>query len=90
MTNMNSALPPLTERSSTIRWLRKNLFASWSDSVLTILGILFVYWVLKSLLIWVFTVARWEVVSANLRLIMIGQYPITEVNRLWLWLSFQS
>ena len=88
MTNMNSALPPLTERSSTLRWLRKNLFASWSDSVLTILGILFVYWVLKSLLIWVFTVARWEVVSANLRLIMIGQYPITEVSRLWLWLAF--
>jgi len=88
MTNINSALPPLTERSNTLRWLRKNLFASWSDSILTILSILFIYWVLKSLLIWVFTVARWEVVSTNLRLFMIGQYPIAEVNRLWLWLAF--
>jgi len=88
MTNINSTLPPLTERSNTLRWLRKNLFASWYDTLLTILGFLFVYWVVKGFLTWAFTVARWEVISANIRLIMIGQYPITEVNRLWLWLAF--
>jgi general L-amino acid transport system permease protein len=85
---MNPTLPPLTERSSILRWLRKNLFASWSDTLLTIFGVLFVYWVVKSFLVWAFTVARWEVISVNLRLIMIGQYPITEVGRLWLWLAF--
>ena len=88
MTNMNPTLPPLTERSSILRWLRKNLFASWSDTLLTIFGVLFVYWVVKSFLVWAFTVARWEVISVNLRLIIIGQYPITEVGRLWLWLAF--
>jgi len=88
MTNINSTLPPLTERSGILRWLRKNMFGSWYDGVLTILGVLFVYWVVKALLIWVFTVAEWEVVVVNLRLILIGQYPIEQVGRLWLWLGF--
>lgn len=88
MTNLNSALPPLTERSTVLRWLRKNLFGSWSDALLTVLGLLFVYWAVRGLLTWAFTVANWEVVSVNLRLILIGQYPIEQVNRLWIWLAF--
>lgn len=88
MANMNSTLPPLAERSNVLRWLRKNLFGSWYDSLLTILGVLFVYWVVTGFLRWAFTVAQWEVVSVNLRLILIGQYPISQVGRLWLWLGF--
>jgi general L-amino acid transport system permease protein len=88
MTDINSTLPPLTERSNVLRWLRRNLFGSWYDSLLTVLGALFVYWAVTGFLRWAFTVAEWEVVSANLRLIMIGQYPITQVGRLWLWLGF--
>lgn len=88
MTNINSTLPPLTERFTVLRWLRKNLFGSWFDSLLTILGLFFVYWAVRGLLVWAFTVAEWEVISVNLRLIMIGQYPIDQVGRLWLWLGF--
>lgn len=88
MTDINSTLPPLTERSNILRWLRTNLFGSWYDSLLTVLGALFVYWAVTGFLRWAFTVAEWEVVSANLRLFMIGQYPITQVGRLWLWLGF--
>ncbi len=88
MTNLNPTLPPLTERSSVLRWLRRNMFGSWYDSILTVLGVLLVYWAVKGLLTWIFTVAEWDVVSTNLRLIMIGQYPIEQVGRLWLWLAF--
>jgi len=88
MTNINSALPPITERITVLRWLRKNLFGSWLDSILTILGVLIVYWALKGFLTWAFTAAEWEVVSVNLRLILIGQYPVEQVGRLWLWLAF--
>lgn len=88
MANLDTALPPLTERSTILRWLRKNLFGSWLDSLLTIVGLLIVYWVLKGFLTWAFTAAEWRVVSANLRLLMIGQYPIEQVGRLWLWLAF--
>lgn len=88
MANINSTLPPLTERITILRWLRKNLFGSWIDSILTILGILIVYWAVKGFLTWAFTAAEWEVISVNLRLILIGQYPIEQVGRLWLWLAF--
>jgi len=88
MTDMNSILPPLTERSNILRWLRKNLFGSWADALLTILGALVIYWAVKGLLTWALTVAEWEVVSANMRLLMIGQYPIEQAWRLWIALGF--
>lgn len=87
MANLDSTLPPLTERSNVLRWARKNLFGSWLDALLTILGSALVYWAVKGLLTWTFTVAEWEVVSVNLRLILIGQYPIEQAWRLWLWLG---
>jgi general L-amino acid transport system permease protein len=88
MTNIDTTLPPLTERSTVLRWLRKNLFGSWGDTLLTVLGILFVYWAVKGFLTWALTVAEWDVVSANMRLLMVGQYPMELVGRLWLWLAF--
>lgn len=88
MTQENTVLPPLTERSGILRWLRKNLFGSWLDTILTILGALIIYWAVTGLLRWVFTVAEWEVVRANMRLIMVGQYPLAEVWRLWIALGF--
>ncbi|MEP0804663.1 MAG: amino acid ABC transporter permease [Chloroflexota bacterium] len=88
MANLDTALPPLTERSTILRWLRKNLFGSWLDSLLTVVGLYIVYWLLKGFLTWAFTVAEWQVVAVNLRLFMIGQYPIEQAGRLWLWLAF--
>ncbi len=88
MTQMDSTLPPLTERSSILRWMRQNLFGSWLDTLLTLLGSLIVYWALKGFLTWALTVAEWEVVSANLRLLIIGQYPLAQAWRLWMGLGF--
>ncbi len=88
MANIDTVLPPLTERYAILRWLRKNLFASWWDSLLTIVGLFIVYWAVKGFLTWALTVAEWGVISANLRLLMIGQYPIEQAGRLWLWLAF--
>ncbi len=87
-TNLNPVLPPITERSGVLRWLKKNLFGSWSDSLLTLLGLVFVVWALKGILIWTFTTARWEVIAVNLRLILVGQFPTEQTNRLWLWMAF--
>lgn len=88
MTETNSVLPPLTERSNVLRWMRNNLFGSWLDALLTLLGVWLVYWALKGFLTWVFTVARWEVIAANLRLLIIGQYPVEQAWRLWIALGF--
>lgn len=81
-------LPPITERSTILSWMRKNLFGSWYDALLTILGAWIVYWALSGLLTWVFTTAEWKVIVVNMRLLMIGQYPLEQAWRLWLWLAF--
>jgi general L-amino acid transport system permease protein len=88
MSEIDSTLPPLTERSTILRWIRQNLLGSWSDVILTVVGSLIAYWAIKSFLTWVFAVANWDVIVANLRLLMIGQYPIEYAGRLWAWLAF--
>lgn len=88
MSQSNTILPPLSERSGIIRWLRKNLFGSWFDAILTLVGAFIIYWIVKEVWIWVFTVAEWQVVATNLRLFMVGQYPLEQVWRLWIALAF--
>lgn len=88
MANLDTMMPPVTERSNILRWARKNLFGSWTDSLLTVVGALIAYWALRGFLNWALNVAEWEVISANMRLLMIGQYPIEHAGRLWLWLGF--
>ena len=90
MSNLTEALPPLTERSTILGWLRKNLFYSWGSSILTILSSLIIFWAARGLLIWIFTVANWRVVTVNLRLILLGQYPIDQVWRVWILLYLLS
>jgi general L-amino acid transport system permease protein len=84
MTNLTEVLPPLSERPTVLGWMRKNLFNSWGNSILTILASLLVFWTVRGLLVWVFTVAEWRVIAANLRLILLGQYPIAEAWRVWI------
>jgi general L-amino acid transport system permease protein len=88
MAELNPILPPLTERSSILRWLRKNLFGSWLDAILTIVGALIIYWVVRGFMTWALVTANWEVVAANMRLLMIGQYPLAQAWRLWVALGF--
>lgn len=88
MANLDTMMPPVTERSNILRWARKNLFGSWTDSLLTVVGALIAYWAMRGFLNWALNVAEWEVISANMRLLMIGQYPIEHAGRLWLWLGF--
>ena len=88
MARADTVLPPLVERSGLLRWLRRNLFNTWYDSLLTVLSLLLIYWVGKGLLTWAFTSADWGVVSANLRLFMVGQYPRQHDGRLWAAIAF--
>ncbi|GAB4487429.1 MAG: amino acid ABC transporter permease [Anaerolineales bacterium] len=78
------SLPPLAERFSVLRWLRQNLFSSWGNSLLTVLAVWLLWVSGKSLLTWTFVDARWQVVAANLRLLLVGQYPAEQAWRLWI------
>ena len=67
-----------------LAWLRKNLFSTWYNVLLTFAGLALIYALLRPAIQWSLTEARWGVIAANLTLFMIGQYPREELWRIWL------
>lgn len=81
------ASPPPSVQAGPVAWLRKHLFNTWYNSLLTVvLGaiLLAVAW---GLLTWVFSVAEWAVIPNNLPLFMSGLYPNDQYWRIWLMLG---
>ncbi|MCS6848433.1 MAG: amino acid ABC transporter permease [Anaerolineae bacterium] len=76
-------LPPPTERYTVLGWLRKNLFSTWYNALLTVIFGVIVILLLRSVVEWALTQARWEVITANVRLFMVGQYPTAATWRAW-------
>ncbi|GIW00428.1 amino acid ABC transporter permease [Roseiflexus sp.] len=76
-------LPPPTERYSVVRWMHKNLFSTWYNALLTIIMLALTAFLVRGILEWALMQARWEVISANLRLFLVGQYPVTALWRIW-------
>lgn len=76
-------LPPPSARGGVVGWLRKNLFGSVFDTILTLLALGFLYLVLRPLFRWALG-ADWSVIPANFTLILRGPYPEEAVGRLWL------
>jgi len=71
--------PPVTS-VGVLGWLRKNLFSSWFNSLLTIVALWLIYNFVVGL--WGFvTTANWNVVIVNLRLFMVGRYTLEQVWR---------
>ena len=66
-----------------IKWLQKNLFNTWYNTILTIVCLLFLYWIGWGLINWAFTQAQWTVIDANFRLFFVGRYPIRPNNLIW-------
>jgi general L-amino acid transport system permease protein len=64
-----------------IQWLRKNLFSTWYNALLTFAAATFVFFVLKSVFTWVFISAKWDPVTSSLKLFVVGQYPTEELWR---------
>ena len=76
--------PSVLTTPSPLAWGRQNLFSTWYNSILTIICLVAIAWIGWGLLIWMFGVAQWAVVGANLRLFFVGRYPADLVWRLWL------
>ncbi|MFM5980398.1 MAG: amino acid ABC transporter permease [Sphaerospermopsis kisseleviana] len=70
-----------------LTWLRKNLFNNWYNTVLSILCLIFLFWIIKGIVVWVFTQAQWQVIQANLHLFLVGRFPKTLYWRLWIVLG---
>ncbi|HET9905797.1 MAG TPA: amino acid ABC transporter permease [Anaerolineales bacterium] len=88
MTSMEMQPPPLSV--GPIAWLRKNLFSTWYNVLLTFLASGLLYALLRPAIQWSMTEARWGVIEANLTLFMIGQYPRDQLWRIWLTIYLLS
>jgi len=67
-------------KPSAMTWVRRNLFRTPLDAVLTILfGSLSIYVVIRGLL-FVFVNGRWKIIEDNLKLLMVGRWPVEELN----------
>ena len=90
MTVRGEILPPPRSTIGPLAWLHANLFSSWPSALLTFaVGGLLVLTII-GVADWALTEARWGVVTSNLRLFLIGQYPADQAWRIWLALAILS
>ena len=71
--------PPLT--IGFAGWLRKNLFSSWGNSLVTAVLAALLAWVVVSLVGWVILTADWEVITSRVPLYLVGLYPVEHAWR---------
>ncbi|MEL6457300.1 MAG: amino acid ABC transporter permease [Cyanobacteria bacterium J06621_15] len=62
----------------------KNLFNTWYNSLFTIICLVIIFFLGWNLINWIFTQAQWQVVEANLRIFMVGRYPQSLYQRVWI------
>ena len=72
--------PPRTE-VGLLGWLKKNLFSTWYNALLTVIAATFIYIALRAVITWAVRDARWEVITTNIKVFMIGRYPTEEAWR---------
>jgi len=78
-------LPPEPARPPTAGprdWLRRNLFRSVGDGIVTVVAGLIVAYLLYRGIRYLFVTGRWEIIRVNLRLFMVGRYPADELWRI--------
>lgn len=67
------------------QWLRDNLFNTRLNTLLTVLTLGLLGWFAYGVVTWIFTQAQWAAVQGNIRLFLVGRYPIPQIWRLqWL------
>lgn len=69
-------------RHPAITWLRRNLFRSPGDGVVTVVSAVVSLWVLYKTVNFILVTGRWEIIRRNLELLIIGRFPEPHVLRL--------
>ena len=84
--NIEPGQPPVTRITPT-QWIKRNLFSTWYNYILTVVSLYLVYWAASNLIIWAFEQAQWQVLDANFRLFFVGRYPLQSLWRAWVTLG---
>ncbi|MBD2677875.1 MULTISPECIES: amino acid ABC transporter permease [Nostoc] len=71
-------------------WLRKNLFSTWYNSLLTVVSLVLLFWIAQKVINWATTQAQWAVIQVNLRLFLVGRFPQTLYWRPWIVLAIAA
>jgi general L-amino acid transport system permease protein len=67
--------------ATATRWARRNLFRTPLDSALTVIfGVIAIFALYRGLL-FVFVNARWEIIQVNLKLLLVGRWPVEHLTR---------
>ncbi|MBD2243686.1 amino acid ABC transporter permease [Nostoc sp. FACHB-888] len=70
--------------------LRKNLFNTWYNSLLTVVCFILLFWVVRGIVTWATTQAQWAVIQVNLPLFLVGRFPQTLYWRILIVLAIAS
>ncbi len=81
--NLNPFLSAEELKHPTLFWVRKNLFSSISNSILTLVSIYLIYLLIVKGALPLFKL-DWTVIKANLKLIFTGSYPKDQLWRVWI------
>ena len=65
-----------------LQWLKKNLFSTWYNGLLTLISLFVIVFALRSILHWVLVTANWDPVTQSLKQFAVGLYPIEEIWRI--------
>ncbi len=89
MSILTETLRPPAVSIGVLGWLRKNLFSTWYNALLSVL-VLWLVAIVATTLWNAITTANWNVVTVNLRLFMIGRYPLEQAWRVQVVVSMLS
>ena len=58
-----------------ITWMRRNLFRSITDTMLTVISASILGYVIFQVFQFVFVTGRWEIIQVNLKILLVGRFP---------------
>ena len=58
-----------------ITWMRRNLFRSITDTILTVISASILGYVIFQVFQFVFVTGRWEIIQVNLKILLVGRFP---------------
>lgn len=89
MTTVTSTVRRPVRKIGILAWLKKNLFSTWYNAILTLILSWLIYQILSGFVVWAFN-ANWAPVVTSPILYAVGQYPKDELWRVGLSLSIVS
>jgi general L-amino acid transport system permease protein len=74
---------PEAEPQTPGEWIRRNLFSSPWNGILTVIAAAVAVWIAVKTIGFVFRDAEWAVLKVHLRVYMVGRFPLEELWRVW-------